>query len=497
MQSLKTGFVVVLLTAMLYGVYVVVNTPPTRPPRDVQEQLDEGDTTLLVEDGGESSPPDDGPGTADEERPLQRMASAREGSAGRSARELRTSGNRETTSPAAPALTASTEENKVSSALGPHAGNDRDLPAQDVTESRAPVGLERAESSQPPFPPRTTGEPLPTIPVPDLKLPVSRPANDSANVEATNGSSPSPAATAFIPNEASGSPSAAAPAADEKPLPGNTGGTFSVESPPAVTPPSPPSSEGPAVNPNSLGAGQEGVRFDPKEAVFDRGWKEAQRELADGKPLQALLVLSKLYADPRLSADERRQLHDALDPLAAQVIYSTDHLLDQPYQVRRGDTLPAIAEQYRVPWQLLANINGIRDPEFLVPGTRLKVLRGPFRAEVDLATQEVVLYWKQLYAGRFPVSVGQEPAPTPGEFEVREKQTSRDYRGSDGKVIPAGSATNPYGNVFLDLGRNVAIHSSALAEGGPPSGGCISLSPRDAEDVFAILSVGSTVTIRR
>ena len=494
MQSLKTGFVVLLLTAMLYGVYVVVNTPPTRPPRDVQEHMDEGDTTLLVEDGGDDSSSDDEQNPTAGERPLQRMASARDGSAGRSARELRTSGNRESTSPATSDLPASTDAVKEPSALGPHADGSRAPLAKDATEPRTPVGLERAESAQPPLPPQTSGEPLPTIPVPDLKLPGSRDTSAASTLDAP----PSAAATAFVPNTGADSSSAEPPAGSETPPPGSTGGTFTTEPTPPSTSPPPPSADVPsAVNPNALGAGQEGVRFDPKEAVFDRGWKEAQRELADGKPLQSLLVLSKLYADPRLSADERRQLHDALDPLAAQVIYSADHLLDQPYVVRRGDTLPAIAEQYRVPWQLLANINGIRDPEFMVPGTRLKVLRGPFRAEVDLATQEIVLYWKQLYAGRFPVSMGQEPAPTPGEFEIKAKLTSRDYVGADGKVVPAGSATNPYGNVFLDLGRNLAIHSSALAEGAPASGGCISLSPRDAEDVFAILSVGSTVTIRR
>ncbi len=251
-----------------------------------------------------------------------------------------------------------------------------------------------------------------------------------------------------------------------------------------------------AVNPSSLAAGQEGVRFDPKEAVFERGWKEAQLELAGGRPLQAHTVLSHLYTDPRLTVKERRQLQDALDPLAARVIYSTEHLLDQPYFVRRGDSLQAIAEQYRLPWQLLANINSVRDPEFLVPGSKLKVFRGPMRADVDLTTQEITIYWKQLYAGRFPVSIGQDPAPAPGEYEVQEKLTNRDYVGPNGQTIPGGSAQNPYGTVYLGLGRNLAIHGAPLADGAP-SAGCVSLSPRDAEDVFAILSVGSTVTIRR
>ena len=59
-------------------------------------------------------------------------------------------------------------------------------------------------------------------------------------------------------------------------------------------------------------------------------------------------------------------------------------------------------------------------------------------------------------------------------------------------VIPA----NPFGNVWLDLGREVFIHGSPLA-GADLQRGCISLSPRDADDVYGILSVGSTVRILR
>jgi hypothetical protein len=247
----------------------------------------------------------------------------------------------------------------------------------------------------------------------------------------------------------------------------------------------------------STGAGPEGVRFDPKEAMIERGWNEARAEVEAGKPRQALFILSRLYADPRLTAADRRRLQDALDPLAAQVIYSQQHTLEQPFLVRRGDTLPAIAEQYQVPWQLLANINGVRDPEFLVPGTKLKVVRGPFRAEVNLADQELTLHLNQLYAGRFPIAIGQDPPPTLGEFEIKAKSEGREFATADGQVIPAGHPANPYGSTYMEIGRNLSLHGSATAEDSPPNAGCISLSPRDAFDVAGILSIGSTVTIRR
>jgi hypothetical protein len=54
----------------------------------------------------------------------------------------------------------------------------------------------------------------------------------------------------------------------------------------------------------------------------------------------------------------------------------------------------------------LQRINGVKNPEFLVPGTRLKVVRGPFRGEVDLAHHEFTLYLNRLYADLGTVEKG-------------------------------------------------------------------------------------------
>ena len=53
MQTLKTGFVILVLGAMFYGVYVVVNTPPPSVPQDVREALSEGEPELSVDEGGD------------------------------------------------------------------------------------------------------------------------------------------------------------------------------------------------------------------------------------------------------------------------------------------------------------------------------------------------------------------------------------------------------------------------------------------------------------
>jgi hypothetical protein len=233
---------------------------------------------------------------------------------------------------------------------------------------------------------------------------------------------------------------------------------------------------------------------------FERAWRSAQGQIEQQQLRLALRTLSIYYDSPDLTATENQRLLDVLDPLAGHVIYSADHLVEPAYEVRRDETLYEIAERYQVPWQLLKNINGIKDPAILVPGTKLKVLRGPFRAEVRLlegSQGELTLFLNELYAGRFPVSVGNDPPPLPGKYLVRDKQEGRDYYPRNRAMIPARHPSNPYGQWWLDLGSEIAIHSSPTSASGGESLGCISLSPIDAADVFGILSRGSSVVIRR
>jgi LysM repeat protein len=181
--------------------------------------------------------------------------------------------------------------------------------------------------------------------------------------------------------------------------------------------------------------------------------------------------------------------------LAGTVIYSTRHLLEDPYKVLRGEKLEEVAQRYKIPPRLLQNINGLSDPSLVLPGTELKVLRGPFRAEVDTTRGELTLFLGSLYAGRFTIQAGSDPAPRPGKYDVLDIQPGHTYISSAGQAIPAGNSANPYGQWWIDLGGDLCIHG-APDSGTTPGAGCLGLSPRDAADVAAILSVGSKIVIR-
>lgn len=222
----------------------------------------------------------------------------------------------------------------------------------------------------------------------------------------------------------------------------------------------------------------------------------ADQQYAEDKRKEALATLSIFYNVPNLSGEQRSELLSRLDPLAREVIYSKRHLLEQAHRVGQNETLKDIAIRYNVPWQLLANINEVDDPITVLPGTELKVVRGPFRAEVNLSQKELTLFLGELYAGRFSVGIGNDPEPRPGTFTVQDKQTARTYYDAAGSPVPPDSPANPYGAAWIDLGGQLCIHGSPSTTN-PTEKGCISLAADYADDLYGILSQGSSVTIRR
>jgi LysM repeat protein len=227
-------------------------------------------------------------------------------------------------------------------------------------------------------------------------------------------------------------------------------------------------------------------------------WAQAEQLVAQNRFKQALELLSTHYSHPSLPGDHRAAMLPWLDALAARVIYSRQHLLELPYEVRAKDTLFDLQARFKVPYQLLQSINQevVSDPQVLVVGTQLKVMQGPFRAEVDLARSEITVFLDKLYAGRFPFVVGNEP-PQLGQYSVADKRTDRTYYGADGTTIPASDPSNPYGGYWIALNRGeLCIHGSPTRPATAHTLGCISLSPQDAKDLYGILSNSSEVVIR-
>jgi lipoprotein-anchoring transpeptidase ErfK/SrfK len=224
--------------------------------------------------------------------------------------------------------------------------------------------------------------------------------------------------------------------------------------------------------------------------------EELKPLLAQNKLLEALQIASKIYDDARLAPAERKELSDLLNQLAGSVIYSRDHLLAKPHVVASGESLTTIAEKYRVPADLLAKINGYTSPTQLRAGDTLKVMQGPFTADVSMSRKRLTVFLNDCYAGSFELLTFGQDTPKYREqtFVVEHKTDNVQYRNGQ---IPAGDPKNPLGNFLMALNEDIAIHGVGTEVPPTDPRGSIRLSPRDVEDVYDILSVGSRVTIKR
>lgn len=203
------------------------------------------------------------------------------------------------------------------------------------------------------------------------------------------------------------------------------------------------------------------------------------------------MQLTQWYGDSRLSPEQAANLMRLLDPLAATVVYSYEYPLDAHHGVQPGETLDQIASHYSVERQTLAKINGLSNQQ-LQPGQQLKVLQGPFHALVDLSDHELSLVVGGRYAGRFPLSVGQDFPQQEGRYTVLAKTQQPSAAASSGS---AGGPSSGYW-IALDgsLGFHIAPDPNGIGRTGGP--GFLGLREQDLAELFDLLSVGSTVVVR-
>ncbi len=414
METIKTAVVVVLLLAVLYGVWVVLNRPDLGSTEPVWDSAPA--ESLAVEEGRPVEPEAVLPG-------------------------------------AQPGFTAPTLPEPGPT---PFVQGSEAIPQENITDEPTPTLADP--------PPTTYGAKITEgglIPVPETTGELEETAPEN------------PTASFYDSATANGSPAKGAPALATVEQEANAKQPFRVGDETAEE------NAGPQPN-----------------RVFQDAWNAAIGQLEKSQWKEALHTLSSLYNNPNVTGESRSRLMDLLDPLAGRVVYSNQHTFEPAYEVRTGDTLQDVADRYQVPVALLQNINGIQDPSLLQPGTQLKVMRGPFRAVINQKQQELALFLGDHYAGRFAISLGNDPKPRPADYQVEAKQPGREYYAPNRSTVPAGAPDNPYGNWWIGLGGDVCLHGSPDVTPAHGGFGCVILSSADAADVYQILSVGSKVLIR-
>lgn len=229
-------------------------------------------------------------------------------------------------------------------------------------------------------------------------------------------------------------------------------------------------------------------------APANKNLQAIDKLLEEGDTLAAHRELSKMYwADPA----DRDQLRDRIEKTAEIIYFSPQPHFIEPYVVQTEDQFSKFAKTYNVPWQYLARLNRV-DPMRIRPGQKLKVIRGPFSAVVDLSRFELTVHAHGYFVRRFDVGIGKQGTSPVGKFKVLEKVVNPQYTDPEGRVVDADDPSNPLGERWLDLGDGYGIHGTIDPNsiGKAESRGCIRLKNQDIEDIYDLLGVGSEVVIR-
>ena len=132
-------------------------------------------------------------------------------------------------------------------------------------------------------------------------------------------------------------------------------------------------------------------------------------------------------------------------------------------------------------------------------GQKLKVVKGPFAAIVDLQDFTLTVHLQGYYVKRYDVGIGKDGSSPLGKFSVQNKVENPQYTGPDGRVISGDDPKNPLGERWIDLGDSYGIHGTIDPDsiGKAASRGCIRLRDKDIVEVYDFLVRGSEVVIRK
>jgi hypothetical protein len=233
-------------------------------------------------------------------------------------------------------------------------------------------------------------------------------------------------------------------------------------------------------------------------ARFSAELQSADRLAADGQVLAAHRALSTLYREGNLGQRQKAELLRRLEPVARDAFFGPgEPNLEPPYVLQPGDLLVRVARKWNVSWQYLERLNGI-DARRIRAGQRLKVVRGPFEAVVDLSDFELTVYLNGLWVRTYRVGTGRNDKTPVGAFTVLNKVENPEYDGPEGHFTP-DDPQNPVGEHWIALGHGYGIHGTIEPQsiGKQESLGCIRMLPEDVEEVYHLLVRGSKVTIQR
>lgn len=134
------------------------------------------------------------------------------------------------------------------------------------------------------------------------------------------------------------------------------------------------------------------------------------------KIIEARDILNEAFGMP-MNVQQRAFVKEQLAALAAKWLFSREVLPEDKlcgtYTVKAGDRLSAIGDQFKVPYEILMQINNINRPEVLQAGGAIKVINGPFHARIYRSSFTMDLFLQKTFVRSFSVGLGKPGRETP------------------------------------------------------------------------------------
>lgn len=129
----------------------------------------------------------------------------------------------------------------------------------------------------------------------------------------------------------------------------------------------------------------------------------------------------------------------------------------------------------------------------------------PLRLELSVSNRRVTLYRGPQAVKSYPVAVGKPGWETPtGDFKVAQMFLDPVWKNPfSGGLIPGGDPANPLGNHWIGFwtdGKNwVGFHGTPNLDsvGRAASHGCVRMYPKDIEELFSQVEVGTPVIVKK
>lgn len=166
------------------------------------------------------------------------------------------------------------------------------------------------------------------------------------------------------------------------------------------------------------------------------------------------------------------------------------------YEIKPGDTLTKIANEFKTTIELLQKANGISDAK-IMPGHKIKIWTVPFTISVDKSQNTLILKANEEIIKTYVVATGANNSTPVGKFKIVNKLVNPTWFKA-GAVVAPNSAENILGSRWM--GINVAgygIHGTTDPQsvGKQVTQGCVRMVNSDVEELYAIVPVGTEVTI--